>query len=86
MYEFYPTPQMRDAVLRTLQEKGSVTDYEVNLRNRDGSLIPCSLSARIQFDAGGQPSNIIGTLRDITERRQAEVYRAMGMDILQSLN
>jgi PAS domain S-box-containing protein len=86
MYEFYPTPQMRDAVLRTLREKGSVTDYEVTLRNRDASLIPCSLSARIQFDAGGQPSNIIGTLRDITERRQAEVYRAMGMDILQSLN
>ncbi len=72
MYGFYADPQTRDDLLRILREKGSLSDHTVWLKNRDGSLIPCSLSAKLLTDATGQPDRITGTLRDITERKQAE--------------
>src|SRR5664280_2980490 len=39
------------------------------LKNADGSLIPCSLSSRIFFDTQGRPEKIIGSVRDITDRK-----------------
>jgi len=72
MYDFYPNTEERQALLSALQERGSVTDFEVTLRNRDGSQIPCSISSKIRFDAQGRPEKILGSMRDITKRRQAE--------------
>ncbi len=72
MYDFYPDAVIRENLLRTLREMGRVADYEVILKSRDGSLIPCSLSATMQFDATGNPIGIIGTMRDISERKRAE--------------
>ncbi len=69
MNEFYPNKGERQAFLSAIQERGSVTDYEVTLKNRDGSIIPCSISAKLQFDAQGNPEKIIGSIIDITERK-----------------
>ena len=70
--DFYVTKGSRNAFLVSLLEKGSVTDFEINLKNQDGSTIPCSVSARMQTDANGKPLKIIGSIRDITERKRAE--------------
>jgi PAS domain S-box-containing protein len=72
MYEFYTDPETRDSLLSALKEKGLVIDFEITLRNRDGSLIPCSISAKIFRDAQGRPEKIIGSMRDITGRKRAE--------------
>jgi PAS domain S-box-containing protein len=72
MYDFYSIPGGRQALLTSLKERGSVTDYEVILKNLDGSNVPCSISAKIQFDANHTPLKIIGSIRDITERKRAE--------------
>ena len=72
MYNFYYIADRRQILLSLLQERGSVSDYEFMLKNRDGSHIPCSISAKIQFDAHGTPLKIVGSLRDITERKHAE--------------
>ncbi|MFA5972338.1 MAG: PAS domain S-box protein [Lentimicrobiaceae bacterium] len=72
MYDFYSVPGGREAFLELLQKRGSVTDYEVILKNLDGSNVPCSISAKIHFDANHTPSKIIGSIRDITERKRAE--------------
>lgn len=47
-------------------------DWEVAYKNRDGSLMPCTISATVQYDAKRQLTKIISTLRDITERKRAE--------------
>ena len=72
MNDFYSVTGSRNTLLVSLQERGSVTDFEVNLKNRDGSIVPCSISAKIQFNTNGRPSKIIGSMRDITERKRVE--------------
>jgi hypothetical protein len=71
MYDFYPDPTERRTLLNVLRERGFVSDFEINLKNRDGSSIPCSVSSRICFDAQGRPEKIIGSMRDITDRKKA---------------
>ena len=71
-FDFYANPGERENFLEVLQNRGSVTDYEITFKNRDGSIIPCSISTKIQCDAQGKPVKIIGSLRDITERKRTE--------------
>jgi two-component system, cell cycle sensor histidine kinase and response regulator CckA len=72
MYEFYPDANSRDTIIKAIQKTGSVTDFEIRLKNRDHSFIPCSISAKIFFSTEGRPEKIIGSMHDITERKQAE--------------
>jgi PAS domain S-box-containing protein len=72
MNEFYPDPHERARLISLLKERGSVTDFEITLRNRDGSSIPCSISSKIYLDAHGHPEKILGSARDITERKKFE--------------
>ena len=72
MHAFYVDQKMRDNLIMILKEHGSVRDYEIILKNRDSSLIPCSVSAILQYDADGKPMKLIGSLRDITERKGME--------------
>ncbi len=68
----FPSTQNRERLLELLRNNSSVTDYEIYLQDSDGTLIPCSLNARYQDVEGGSQDKICGTLRDITERKQAE--------------
>jgi len=72
MIDFYSDPGKRQTLLEALQERGNVVDYEIKLKNRDGLVIPCSISSKIRFDAQGRPEKILGTIRDITERKRVE--------------
>ncbi|MFH1195353.1 MAG: PAS domain S-box protein [bacterium] len=71
-YDLYSNAGERQALLAILHERGSVTDYEIILKNRDGSQVPCSISAKLQFNAQNKPLKIIGSMHDITERKWAE--------------
>ncbi len=72
MSEIYSFPEERQLLVDKLGEKGSISDYEITLRNRDGSLVSCSVSAKLLFGSDGHPVKIIGSMRDITERKQME--------------
>jgi PAS domain S-box-containing protein len=69
---FYSDPERRTAFLRTLTLTGSVKDFESTLLNRDGSVVPFSISAMIRLDAEGKPGRIVSMMRDITLRNRAE--------------
>lgn len=75
----------RDFLRSSLFEHGSISDFEISVQINDSILVPCTVSAKIWLDDSGQPKKIIGSLRDITQRKQIElsinqseeVYRIM---------
>jgi len=69
--ELFADARYRDAVLEHIKQCGRAIDVESIFRNRDGGLIPCSVSATIARGAGGE-SRIVASLRDITERKKVE--------------
>ena len=72
MDDFYSVAGGRQAFLALLRERRDVTDHEIMLKNRDGSYVTCSISAKVFFDGQGAPLKIVGSMRDITERKKAE--------------
>jgi len=72
MSDLYADDGQRQVLLSELKKRGSVADFEITLKNRDGSLVPCSISSKIGFDAEGRPKSIMGSMRDITERKRTE--------------
>ena len=72
LYDIYVSPKERDRLVQTLIKKHIVTDYEITVKDKDGSLRNCSLMARLIKDDMGYPTKVIGALHDITERVEAE--------------
>ena len=68
----FPDNRELNRLLVRLRSQNKVYDYEINLRDKDGSLIPCSLNASYQIGADQSEDKICVTLRNITERKQAE--------------
>jgi PAS domain S-box-containing protein len=65
-------PEERDKLFQKLLADGAVSDYEMLLRRKDGSLVTVSLNARVVRDGAGEVIATEGFLRDITARKQAE--------------
>ncbi len=68
----FPAEQDRSLLFTQLQEKDRIVDFEINLQDKDGRLIPCSLNASFQKGLDQNKDKICATLRDVTERKQAE--------------
>lgn len=68
----YKNPEDRKKLLKTLEEKEEVTDFEITLKDNEGRLIYVSANAHIILDSNKHPIGIEGALRDITERKSAE--------------
>ncbi|MHB8580147.1 MAG: PAS domain S-box protein, partial [Ignavibacteriaceae bacterium] len=72
MYDFYFDPNERDLFIEHLINHKGLFDYEITFRNRDNTTVFCSTSATIKLNSEGKPVKIIGSIRDITERKLAE--------------
>ncbi len=72
MVDFYATVQDREMLLEKLAKTGSLSDYPVDLINKEGEAVPCSLSIRLLTDEEGRPVKVVGTMRDVTARKSAE--------------
>jgi len=68
----YADIDSRNRMIKVLLQKGSVNDYENLLRHKDGTLIPVSITSHLIKNNKGEPFQIEGTIRDITERKRAE--------------
>lgn len=69
---FYDDPKEREQLLERLRIEGSVNDYEVMLRRRDGSRLQAATTSSYYRDAAGTVLGVEGIFRDITERKRAE--------------
>lgn len=70
--DFYNDPEQRRHVLSQLESEGKITDFEAELRRKDGSSFWGSLSATQVKDKDGNLIFIDGIVQDITERKHAE--------------
>ena len=72
IHSFYGNIEDRDTFYSLLYESGRVSDFEMSIRNKDCSIIMCTISAKICLDEAGLPEKVIGSMHDITERKQTE--------------
>ncbi|ACJ00097.1 non-motile and phage-resistance protein [Rhodospirillum centenum SW] len=74
--QLYVDPARRGEMLRQMREKGTVQDFEAEMRRRDGSTVWLSLTARALRNSAGQITSFQGSCEDVTERRRAvEIMR-----------
>ena len=78
-------PGVRDKIFHLLLEKGSVEDYEILLRHRNGKVITASVNSRVLRDADGTVVGTEGFVRDITARKQAEAALRESQQLLSSI-
>jgi len=65
--DIYFNPDDRAPLLHVLFATGSVQNYVVLLKNKEGTPISASISARVIQDQNGHPTGVSGTIRDMTE-------------------
>jgi PAS domain S-box-containing protein len=70
--ESYVNPADRRRFQQEIEQKGSVRDFELKLRNKNGTEMDCLLTSTVRRDADGDVMGYQGILRDITERKEAE--------------
>ncbi|PIY34384.1 MAG: hypothetical protein COZ08_02205, partial [Bacteroidetes bacterium CG_4_10_14_3_um_filter_42_6] len=72
IYDYYEDRDARYKLIQELKKCRQIIDYEIQLINKDGSLVNCSISAELIIDPQGNPEKIVGTFHDITNRKQSE--------------
>ncbi|MGC9308292.1 MAG: PAS domain-containing protein, partial [Thermoplasmatota archaeon] len=68
--QLYVNPGRRDELVRRLQEEGEVVNFESQVYRKDGATIWISESARTVCDDDGNVEYFVGTVEDITDRKQ----------------
>ncbi|WP_163337155.1 PAS domain-containing sensor histidine kinase [Desulfopila sp. IMCC35008] len=72
MEELYVNPEERKIVLAILQKDGFVTEYETQIKRKNGSVWWASTNAHFFKDNDGHILGVGGVTRDVTERKQVE--------------
>jgi PAS domain S-box-containing protein len=70
--DLYPFPKQRELLLDHMFINGTVHDYEVILKNKNGEHLNVSVTSHVVRDEMGKTIAIEGALRDITERKRVE--------------
>ena len=70
--DLYQKPGERKLLVAELLRQGSVVNYELRLKKKDGTAIYGSVNATVHRGPNGEVDWIDGALEDITERKQAE--------------
>ncbi len=70
--KFYTNPLQRKDFIDAVSRTGSVSDYEVVLKKKDGNPLYVSTNSHLYYDENGAALGIEGIFRDISERKRAE--------------
>ncbi len=70
--QLYVNPLRRAEFVALMNEKGSITEFESEIRRKDGSIIWMSERARAVRDKDGKILYYEGAVEDVTARREAE--------------
>ena len=68
----YADPDDRTALISAISEQGSVRQYEVKLRRKDGAIITVSTTSYFYYNRDGTIAGIEGIFHDITDKKHTE--------------
>lgn len=69
-HDLYADPAEREDFRQAVADGGSVKDFEIEARRRDGSTFPCLLTATVRVNSEGDVVGYQGIARDVTEQRR----------------
>ena len=69
---YFTEPRKAKAGYETVFRDGAVTDYELEIRHRDGRVIPVLYNATVYRDEAGRIAGVFAAARDMTEQKRAE--------------
>ena len=72
LLELYDDPKERELLINKLLIEKEIKDYEICLLDKDGTRKKVSLTVKLITDSERNPIKIIGSMQDITKRKQAE--------------
>jgi len=72
LYDIYTDPKEREELLRVILDKGKIVNFEVHLTDKNGSQHSVELNTTLHRDQKGNPRKLIGSMRDISERKRLE--------------
>lgn len=82
----YPDQQMRNAMLEQVRAQGSLNNYEMQLRRKDGSEVWALANITYREAEGNTPAVIEGIALDITKRKLDEARLAESREQLRALS
>jgi two-component system cell cycle sensor histidine kinase/response regulator CckA len=71
-HETYADPADRSRFQKEIEDSGSVRDFEVKLRKKDGTEMECLLTASLRRAPDGRILGYQGIIRDISRQKRAE--------------
>jgi len=85
--EIYVKSYGRSLFQQEIEAKGSVRDYEVKFRKKDGMAMDCLITASVRQGKDGSILGYQGIIRDITERKrlEAQLQQAQKMEAIGTL-
>jgi len=81
--DYFTEPAKAKAGYEKVFRDGSVTDYALEIRHRDGHVIPVLYNATVYRDASGNITGVFAAARDITELKKAEEALIKSHDLLE---
>ena len=70
--DYFTEPRRAREGYRRAFGEGSVRDYPLEIRHRDGQVISVLYNAAVYRDEGGKVAGVFAAARDVTERKKAE--------------
>ncbi len=70
--DYFTDPEMARTGYRLVFQQGSVRDYALEIKHRDGPLTPVLYNATVYRDEAGRVVGVFAAARDISERKKAE--------------
>ena len=70
--QLYVNPYERSRFQKKIQKNGSVKDFEVKLKKKDGEEMDCLITSTLWRGSDGNILGYQGIIRDITERKKTE--------------
>ena len=70
--DYFTEPDKANESYQRVFAEGSVIDYPLTMRHRDGTLTEVLYNASVYRDAGGKVLGVFAAARDVTEQKQAQ--------------